>query len=41
VTVRLNNGALSSSTQEALSIDIPLLPPISLNPTLEGTFRCE
>jgi Flp pilus assembly protein TadG len=41
VTVRLNNGALSSASREALSIDIPLLPPITLNPTLEGTFRCE
>jgi len=27
--------------QEALSVDIPLLPSISLNPTIEGTFRCE
>jgi len=41
VTVTLDNGALSSSVQEALSVDIPLLPSISLNPTIEGTFRCE
>jgi Flp pilus assembly protein TadG len=41
VTVTINNGALSSSVQNSLAIDIPLLPSITLNPTLQGTFRCE
>jgi Flp pilus assembly protein TadG len=41
VTVTINNGALSSSVQDSLAIDIPLLPSITLNPTLQGTFRCE
>jgi Flp pilus assembly protein TadG len=41
VTVRLNNGSLSGSVKEAFEVSIPFLPPITLNPTLEGTFRCE
>ena len=41
VTVRINNAALSSSVKDTLAIDIPLLPAITLNPTLEGSFRCE
>jgi Flp pilus assembly protein TadG len=41
VTVTINNGALSGSVQDSLAIDIPLLPSITLNPTLQGTFRCE
>jgi len=27
--------------QQIFSIDIPLLPSFSLNPQIEGTFRCE
>jgi hypothetical protein len=27
--------------QQALAIDIPFMPPIVLNPTIEGSFRCE
>jgi Flp pilus assembly protein TadG len=41
VTVTITNAALSSSVQDAFTIDIPFLPPITLNPTLSGTFRCE
>lgn len=41
VTVTLSNGSLSPSVQEAFEVSIPFLPPISLNPTLSGTFRCE
>jgi Flp pilus assembly protein TadG len=41
VTITINNGSLSGSVQEAFSVSIPFLPPIQLNPTLKGTFRCE
>lgn len=41
VTVTINNAALPSNLQEILTIDIPLLPSITLDPTIEGTFRCE
>jgi Flp pilus assembly protein TadG len=41
VTITINNGSLPSSVQQAFSISIPFLPPITLNPTLSGTFRCE
>jgi Flp pilus assembly protein TadG len=41
VTVTINNGALSGSVKEAFEVSIPFLPPITLNPTLSGTFRCE
>jgi Flp pilus assembly protein TadG len=41
VTITINNASLPSSVQEAFSISIPFLPPITLSPTLSGTFRCE
>ena len=41
VTVSLNNAALPGNMQDIFSIDIPMLPSITLNPTIEGTFRCE
>ena len=41
VTVSINNAALPSNIKEILTIDIPLLPSIALDPTIEGTFRCE
>jgi Flp pilus assembly protein TadG len=41
VTVRINNGSLSGDVREAFEVSIPFLPPIVLNPTLSGTFRCE
>ena len=41
VTVQLNNGSLPSNIQQIFAIDIPFLPPITLNPTIEGSFRCE
>lgn len=41
VTVTIDNGALPANVQGALSINVPFLPPIQLNPTIEGTFRCE
>ena len=41
VTVLINNGALSPAVREAFDVSIPFLPPITLNPTLSGTFRCE
>jgi len=41
VTVTINNGSLSGSVREAFDVSIPFLPPITLNPTLSGTFRCE
>jgi len=41
VTVTINNGALPQNIKDIFSIDIPLLPSFTLNPTIEGTFRCE
>jgi TadE-like protein len=41
ITITINNGSLSGSVQEAFTVSIPFLPPITLNPTLSGTFRCE
>ncbi len=41
VTVTINNGSLSGAVREAFDVSIPFLPPIQLNPTLSGTFRCE
>jgi Flp pilus assembly protein TadG len=41
VTVTITNSALSPNVQSAFDIQIPLLPPITLNPTISGTFRCE
>jgi len=41
VTVTIQNATLSSSVQDAFTIDIPFVPPYTMNPTLSGTFRCE
>ena len=41
VTVRIDNASLPAEVQSTFAIDIPLLPSIALNPTIEGTFRCE
>jgi Flp pilus assembly protein TadG len=41
VTITINNGSLSGAVQEAFEVSIPFLPPITLNPNLSGTFRCE
>jgi len=41
VTVTIDNASLSSNVRSAFSVDIPLLPIISLNPTISGSFRCE
>jgi Flp pilus assembly protein TadG len=41
VTITINNGSLSGPVREAFEVSIPFLPPITLNPTLSGTFRCE
>jgi Flp pilus assembly protein TadG len=41
VTIEIVNGSLAPSVQEAFQISIPFLPPIQLDPTLSGTFRCE
>ena len=41
VTITINNASLSASVREAFTISIPFMPPITLNPTLSGTFRCE
>jgi Flp pilus assembly protein TadG len=41
VTVTIQNATLSSSVQEAFSIDIPFVPAYVIDPTLSGTFRCE
>jgi Flp pilus assembly pilin Flp len=41
VTVELTNSSLSGAVQGAFEISVPFLPPITLDPTLSGTFRCE
>jgi hypothetical protein len=41
VTITINNGSLSGAVREAFEVSIPFLPPITLTPTLSGTFRCE
>lgn len=41
VTIEIANGTLSGSVREAFEVSIPFLPPITLDPTLSGTFRCE
>ena len=41
VTIKINNGSLSGPVREAFEVSIPFLPPITLDPNLSGTFRCE
>lgn len=41
VTVRITNGALPGSVQDAFSIEIPFIPTMTIDPDLSGTFRCE
>jgi Flp pilus assembly protein TadG len=41
ITVELVNSSLSSAVQQSFEISIPFLPPITLDPTLDGSFRCE
>jgi Flp pilus assembly protein TadG len=41
VTVEIINSTLKPSVREAFTVSIPFLPPIQLEPQLEGTFRCE
>jgi Flp pilus assembly protein TadG len=41
VTVELVNDSLSSAVQQSFEISIPFLPPFKLDPTLNGSFRCE
>jgi Flp pilus assembly protein TadG len=41
VTVTITNSSLPSNVQQAFSIDVPFLPPLTLNPTIQGSFRCE
>ena len=41
VTVAVNNAALPANIKNIFSIDIPMMPSFTLDPTIEGTFRCE
>jgi Flp pilus assembly protein TadG len=41
VTIKIVNASLSGAVKEAFDVSIPFLPPITLKPTLSGTFRCE
>lgn len=34
-------GPYPGNVQQAFQIDVPFLPPITLDPTIEGSFRCE
>jgi hypothetical protein len=40
VTVRIG-PTYPSNVDQAFQIDVPFLPPITLTPTIEGSFRCE
>lgn len=41
VRIKIVNGSLSGAVKEAFKVSIPFLPPITLDPELSGTFRCE
>ena len=41
VIVQLPSATLPSGIKSIFKIEIPLLPSITLNPDLSGTFRCE
>ncbi len=41
VTVTIQNASLSTSVQDAFTINIPFMPAFTTDPTLSGTFRCE
>ena len=41
ITISLNLTKLPKGVQDVLTINIPLLPQIHLNPQISGTFRCE
>jgi len=42
VTINLNSSALPANLVDIFTLDIPLLPRISLrNATISGVFRCE
>jgi len=41
VTIQITNSSLSGPVQDAFRVSIPFLPPLQLNPTLRGSFRCE
>jgi Flp pilus assembly protein TadG len=41
VTIQITNSSLSGPVQDAFQVSIPFLPPLQLDPVLEGSFRCE
>jgi Flp pilus assembly pilin Flp len=41
VVVQLPAATLPSGIRSIFRIEIPLLPPFTLNPDISGTFRCE
>lgn len=41
VTIQITNSSLSGPVQDAFQVSIPFLPPLQLNPVLQGSFRCE
>ncbi|MGH2539445.1 MAG: TadE/TadG family type IV pilus assembly protein, partial [Actinomycetota bacterium] len=41
VTVAIVNASLPTEVQNVFSIDIPFMPSFTLDPTIEGSFRCE
>ena len=34
-------GPYPGNVQQAFQVDVPFLPPVTLDPTIEGSFRCE
>jgi Flp pilus assembly protein TadG len=41
VTIHITNSSLSGPVRDAFQVSIPFLPPLQLDPDLEGSFRCE
>jgi Flp pilus assembly protein TadG len=41
VGIDVGNAALPANLRDIFTINVPLLPPIVTNPTIQGEFRCE
>lgn len=41
VRVSIDVSSAPAAVQQTFSVDIPMMPPITLDPEIEGEFRCE
>jgi Flp pilus assembly protein TadG len=41
VAINIGSGSLPAALQDIFTVDIPLIPPITINTTVSGEFRCE